>query len=232
MQPLSRKRAPRALLGAWFAAALFAAAPARGDVPRMTTALGYGTSGLYAEQFVDGALREKGMGKFHSGAYWFDLTFLLPSHLTLGLRTHTLRAELGDGTDVGRFDLVPLTFVVGYRRPAIVGRLGGFVALGAGVATARFRPAPTVDRWLPWGRDAIGVTRSRPGAIEVSAGTAFALSEAFSVELAATSSFVDTRVAFKPAPVDESGFTPGRAYRVKGRHLSASLALRWWVDFL
>jgi len=230
MQPPAAR--PRRLVRLMLACVvLCAAAPARGDIPRMTTALGYGSSGLFHNEYVDGALRAHGMGKFRSGTYWMDLTFLFPSHLTLGLRTHTLRATLGDAGP-GRLDLVPATVVVGYRCPALAGRLGGFIALGAGVATARFRPAATEASWEPWGRDAIGVTRSRPMVIEVSAGTAYPLSEWFSLELAATSSFVGTEIAFKPAPVDESGFTPGRAYRVKGRHLTASLALRWWVDFL
>jgi hypothetical protein len=110
--------------------------------------------------------------------------------------------------------------------------LGGFVSLGGGVATASFHPAATIENWLPWDQEAIDVTNDRPGVFEASAGAAYRLSDAFSLELALTSAFVDTEVAFKPAPVDSTGFTPGRAYRVKGRHLAASLVLRWWVEFL
>ena len=229
------RRAPgwRPRLGA--AAALLALstlAPARGDIPRMTAALGYGSAGLFHDEYVGGAMRASGMGKFHCGSYWVDLTFLFPSHLTLGVRTHTLRVDVGEGPPAGRLDLVPATVCIGYRRPALAGRMGGFVSLGAGVATARFRPAPTITHWLPWGSDVIDVTHSRPDIFEVGAGVAYPLSDAFSLEVAVTSTFVDTEVAFQPAPVDESGFTPGRSYRVKGRHLSAGLALRWWVEFL
>jgi hypothetical protein len=211
---------------------LLAVASPRADIPRMTAAIGYGPAGLFHEEYVDGAMRASGMGEFSSGATWLDLTFLFPSHLTLGLRTHSMRTELGDGTAAGRLDLVPTTLVIGYRRPALAGRLGGFVSLAGGVATAHFRPAATIGNWLPWDQDAIDVTHKRPGVFEASAGTAYRLSNALSLELALTSAFVDTEVSFKPAPVDSTGFTPGRAYRVKGRHLAASLALRWWVEFL
>lgn len=228
-----RPRSRRAHAGGAIALLVLAAlTPALADIPRMTVGLGYGPAGLFHEEYVDGAMRASGTGEFTAGSTWLDLTFLLPSHLTLGVRTHSLRTSLGDGTAAGRLDLVPVTMVLGYRRPALSGRLGGFVSLAGGVATARFHPAATIGNWLPWERDVIDVTRERPGVFEASAGAAYRLADALSLELALTSAFVDTEVAFKPAPVDSTGFTPARAYRVSGRHLAASLVLRWWVEFL
>jgi hypothetical protein len=110
--------------------------------------------------------------------------------------------------------------------------MGGFLGLGAGVATARFTPAATISSWTPpAGRDGIDVTRERPSVFELSAGVDFVLSSDFSLELAASSVFVDTEVAFDPAPIYGGEFAPNRAYRVRGRHLTATLALRWWAEF-
>jgi len=210
---------------------LLTAATAQADTARMTAAIGYGAAGLFHDEYVDGAMRASGMGHFRSGAYCADLAFVLPSHLILGLRARTLGVGIGNGTRAGRLDLVPTTLLVGYRRPALAGRLGGFIAVAAGVAVARFTPAATISHWRPWGHETIDVTRSRPRVLELTAGTDFVVNEDFTLELALTSAFVRTEVAYQPAPVDESGFAPGRSYRVKGRHLMASLALRWWVEF-
>jgi len=205
-------RRRRARAGAAIALLILPAlAPAQADIPRMTAGIGYGPAGLFHEEYVDGAMRASGMGEFNAGATWLDLTFLFPSHLTLGLRTHSMRTELGDGTAAGRLDLVPVTLAIGYRRPALAGRLGGFVSLAGGVATARFRPAATIGDWLPWGQDAIDVTHERPSVFAASAGAAYRLTDVLSLELALTSDFVDTEVAFRPAPVDSTGFTPARA---------------------
>jgi hypothetical protein len=195
---------------------LLAAATARADTARMTAAIGYGAAGLFHDEYVDGATRGSEMGHFQAGAYGVDLAFVLPSHLILGVRARTLGVEIGNGTRVGRLDLIPATLLVGYRRPALAGRLGGFLALAAGVATARFTPAATITHWRAWGDET---------------GTDFVVNRDFTLELALTSAFLNTEVAYQPAPVDDSGFAPGRAYRVKGRHLMVSLALRWWVEF-
>ena len=204
-------------------------ASAVADLPRITAGMRYGIAGLFDEEYVADVKRSSEMGRFSAGIYGVDLSFVFASHLTAGVRVHSLRVPVGNGTDAGRLDLVPATLYIGYRRPALAGRIHGFVGAGFGIASARFAAAETVSHWQPWEDGGkIDVSEDSPLVFEVTAGTDVALSEDFSLDLTFASTFVDTEVAFRPVPVE--GLAAEEAYRVKGRHLSLSLGLRWWVE--
>jgi outer membrane protein W len=222
------------LAGATLAAAVLlpaigGPAPAAADVPRITAGMSYGIGGLFDEEYIADVKRASEMGHFSAGVFGVDVAFVFPSHLVAGVRVHSLRVPVGNSTDAGRLDLVPATLYVGYRRPALAGRIHGFVGAGFGIASARFAPAATIGHWQPWeGESEIDVSEDSPLVFEVTAGADVALSEDFSVDLTFASTFVDTEVAFRPLPVQ--GLAAEEAYRVKGRHLSLSLGLRWWVE--
>ncbi len=203
------------------------------EFPRINASMSYGVAGLFHDEYVGQAPRASEVGRFSSGAYGLDVAYLFPSRILLGVRAHMLRVAIGDGSDVGRLDLVPAVFMVGYRRPALAGRLGGFVIAGAGAASARFSPGRDIESWQPWSGSEINLTESDPLVFEALGGVDVFLSEDFSLELSVASVLMDTELTFRPAPIDgsEDGFAPGRSYRVKGRHLMLSAGLRWWVEW-
>ncbi len=203
--------------------------PAAAEFPRITASMNYGIGGLFDEEYVSTVKRASEVGRFSSGVYGVDVSFVFPSYVVIGVRARSLRVPLGNGTEVGRFDILPAVFYVGYRRPALAGRIHGFVGAGMGLASARFSPAETIGHWQAWeGEEKIDVSDESPLVVEVLAGMDIAISEDFSIELAFASTFMDTEVAYRPVPV--SGFAAEEAYRVEGRHLALSLGLRWWVE--
>ena len=222
------RRSRAAALLAWLALS-GAVAPAAGQFPRVSAAIGYGSGGLFSEAYVLSIQHSSSVGQFSSGLYAFDICYVTRGHLAFALRAHTLRATLGDGTEAGRLDLLPAMLCVGYRQPSLAGRLGGFFGAGAGIASARFVPAETIDHWQPWeGETKIDVSDDHPLAFTFYGGADVALTEDLSLEVTLASTFVDTEIAFEPVPYE--GFVSEHAYRVKGRHLSIALGLRWWAE--
>jgi hypothetical protein len=219
-------------LAPWLIAAMCVLEPAAADIPHLSAAMGYGAAGLFHEDYVDGALYSQGVGKFTAGMYLAEVGYLFGSHIMLGARVHGLRVGVGDGVDVGDLDLLPATLFVAYRQPALIGRVGGVAGVGAGAASIRFTPASTIDQYQPWDGDAIRVTEERPFVFEVFAGADVRLSQDLALEITGCSTLMDTELAYRPRPVDgsEAGFTPAHAFRVKGRHLFAAIAWRWWVE--
>jgi hypothetical protein len=223
----------RWLVALWLLAAAGAALPAEAQFPNLSAGLGYGAGGLFHKEYVAEALHSSRVGRLSGSAYTVELGYLFASHAMVGLRAHSLQVDLGNGTRVGTLDLLPATLFVAYRRPAILGSLGGFAGAGIGAASARFTPAATIDHWLPWDAATIDVTRKRPFVAEFFAGADARLSQDFSLELSLASTLMDTEVAYRPMPVDgeAGGFAPGHSYRVQGRHLLLALSLRWWVEW-
>ncbi len=221
------------LAALWLLAAGGAALPAAAQFPNLSAGMGYGVGGLFHKDYVGEAMHSRRVGRFSGSAYTLELGYLFASHTMVGLRAHSLQVDLGDGTDVGTLDLLPATVFIAYRRPALLGSLGGFVGAGVGAASARFTPAATIDHWRPWNAATIDVTHKRPFVTEFFAGADARLSEDFSLELALASTLMDTEVAYRPQSVDgePGGFAPGHSYRVQGRHLLLALSLRWWVEW-
>lgn len=229
----SRRTFTRWLPALGLLAAAGIALTAEAQFPNLSAGLGYGAGGLFHKEYVAEALHSSRIGRFSGSAYTVELGYLFASHAMVGLRAHSLQVDLGNGTRVGTLDLLPATLFVAYRRPAILGSLGGFAGAGVGAASARFTPAASIDHWLPWDAATIDVTHKRPFVAEFFAGADARLSQDFSLELSLASTLMDTEVAYRPRPIDEEagGFAPGHSYRVQGRHLLLALSLRWWVEW-
>jgi hypothetical protein len=223
----------RRLAALWLFAAIGAALPVEAQFPRLSAGMGYGVGGLFHKEYVADALQSSRVGGFSGATYTVELGYLFASHAMVGLRAHSLQVDLGNGTRAGTLDLLPATLFLAYRRPALLGSLGGFAGAGIGAASARFTPAATIDHWRPWDSATIDVTHERPFVAEFFAGADARLSDDFSLELALASTLMDTEIAYRPQPIDgeAGGFTPGHSYRVQGRHLVLALSLRWWVEW-
>jgi hypothetical protein len=202
-----------------------------GELPGLAAGFGGGVGGLLDQESMGGAPRSAEMGRVSASACWLDLGYLFPSHLTLGLRAHYLQVPLGDGGNVGKLDLLPVTLFFGYRHGARTGRLRGFVTVGAGMGSARFLPPDGASPWEGPDGGEIELSEKTPPVFEVSAGIDVSLSADFSLEVGLLSTFMDTEVSYQLAKSgDDDEFVPEEAYRVKGRHLMLTLGIRWWVE--
>ncbi|MFH1144293.1 MAG: hypothetical protein V1774_07095 [Candidatus Eisenbacteria bacterium] len=196
---------------------------------RISAGMAYGGGGLFNDEYILNIKQSTSVGKFSSGLYAFDVCYVTPSRLTVGVRAHMMRVPLGNGTAVGRLDIVPATLFLAYRQPSIEKRLGGFFGAGIGVASVHFTPAATIDQWQPWeGEAEIRASDESPMVYEVFAGTDVAVAEDFSLELSLASTFIDSQVTYDPVPV--MGFSAEHGYRVQARHISFAIGLRWWVE--
>jgi len=227
----SFSRALRTVLpGAVLVCLCVAALPAQAQFSRLTASMAYGFGGLFSEDYVYGVKRSDRVGDFSSGLYAFDLCYVTRSGLAFGARAHMMRVPLGGDGEIGRFDVMPAILFLGYRRPAILRAMGGFFGVGAGVASVEFVGEEGVDEaWRSMSdRGPIEVTRKNPFVFEVFAGADVGLSEDFSLELTAASSFLDSKVEYEPIP--DEGYVADNGYSVSARHISIALGLRWWVE--
>jgi hypothetical protein len=201
------------------------------EFPEVTVGLGGGVGGLFHKESIGGAPRGTEMGHFGAATYWLDAGYVLRSHLTLGVRAHYMRVTLDEGAGVGTLDLLPVTAFVGYRHGILEERLRGFVTLGLGMASVRYLPSDQADQWQAPGGGAPELSETRPAVLELAAGADFTLSEALSLEIGLTSVFMDSFLAYEPAPGENSGeYVPEQAYEVSGRHLTLICGVRWWAE--
>jgi len=229
-----RTRRPFALLRA---ALLFTVAcglsaalgPAHAQFSRITAGMSYGVGGLFSEDYVYGVKQTATVGDFSSGLYAFDVGYVTRSRFTIGVRAHMMRVPLGGGGRIGRFDIVPGVVFLGYRKPAIVRSVSGFVGLGAGIASVRFVAEDGIEQdWDSMDEGRIGVSDDHPFVFEIFAGADVGLSEDFSLELTAASTFLDSEISYEPVP--DAGFVSEHGQRVDARHIAIGLGLRWWVE--
>ncbi len=211
--------------------ALLLPAVARADLPLYSLGMGGGIGGLFHEEHVGEPLRSKQVGKFDSGVWWVDVTWSRRSRLTLGARIHHLRAGLGENPRVGTVSLLPAVLTVGYRFQGPAERVYGYLAAGGGIASATFDRSGYESSWEGEGGGEIRITDKHPLVFEALFGGLVRLSDDFSAEIGLAAVMMDTQVHYQPA-VGENGLPdPSYAYSVKGRHLVATIGLRWWFEW-
>lgn len=213
------------------ALALLLPVAARADLPLYSLGMGGGIGGLFHEEHVGEPLRSKQVGKFNSGVWWVDVTWSRRSNLTFGARIHHLRAGLGDNPRVGTVSLLPTVLTVGYRFQGPAARAYGYLAAGAGIASANFDRSGYESSWEGEDGGEIRITEKHPPVLEVLFGGLVRLSDDFSAEIGLAAVMIDTQVRYQP-PVGENGLpNPAYAYSVKGRHLVATIGFRWWFEW-
>jgi len=212
------------------AACLVAPTARAAEFPQVTAGLGWGRAGLFHEESLAGALERREFGRFSGSGYWIDGAYRWRSNFTLGLRAQYLRVPLSAGTQIGHLDLLPAVVCLGYRHASAAGRLHPFVMVGAGLASARFRPSAGARDWEAPDGGELRVSARRPGALLLAAGGDVTLTENLSLEAGFSSMLMSTEVSYRPAGQSGEDDALSPSCRVSGRHLLLTLGLRWWVE--
>jgi OmpW family len=215
-------------------ALLLSSSAARADFefPRLSLGMGYGFGGIYHKDYVADTYEGTHFGGNSAGLWWAELNCAYPSRLMLGCRIHLLRVDLEQDGALGTFDIMPAVLHVGYYHPFAENKMLGFVGVGAGIGWTNFREGDRADDWVSRDGGAVKLTESNPFVFEVDMGLGYRLNEDFLIESHVTSVLMNTDVYYitRPDPDDQSTFRPEYAHEALGRHLMATIGLRWWFE--
>ena len=203
------------------------------EFPRLSAGMGVGFGGIYHKDYVAGTYEGTHFGGKSSGLSWAGLSCAYPSRLMFGCRLHLLRIDLEGESGPGTFDIMPIVLQVGYYHPFAKDRLLGFVSIGAGTAWTRFRPGDRVDDWQAREGGRVEISESHPFVFEFDLGLGYRLHEDFLIESHLTSVLMDATIYYEGEsdPEDGSTFKPEYAYEAMGRHMMATVGLRWWFEW-
>lgn len=213
---------------------LVSASVARADFefPRLSAEMGVGYGGIYQKDYIADTYEGTHFGGNSSSLWWAGLSAVYPSRLMLGFRVHLLRIDLEDEGALGTFDIMPAVLQVGYYHPFADNKMMGFISAGAGMAWTNFRDGERAGDWMARDGGSVELTESHPFVFEIDMGMGYRVHQDFLIESHVTSVLMNSEIYYANTrdPEDPGTFRPEYAHVAMGRHIMATVGVRWWFE--